>query len=456
MEMHPKNYNGIIGMLQKKREIYQPIAIGDIRNVSDEIWAAHWRPHGSGWQDPRPNNICYLERAYGGSDMSAIMGVSHFKTRLELFHQKIGQKTVFTRNGNAAAKELGHLYETPTAMKYHMLRRKSNEKCTMFVEGKVVEPDGSIRKNPDDTLYDNPISMQMYRDGRLKTSAYQTNSDFLYPWALANCDGFLMEEINGRTVQGILEIKTTSPMNYDVIEGWKNGIVPEGYFWQCVYYMAILNVMYCDICCSWEQTLEGTAIIRIYRDYDIEEKLFHAVAEFDEFVEQCIEPDTMFDDGTLLNNYYYELFGPANEKAPMIELPEKYRGTVMRAIDIENECQQLEKALKEAEAKREKIYSELYPIFKTSSYGQFRIDNTHVAGITLKTPMKRAKLDEERFKQDYPALYEECKVFSCTELGNYDKKLKAKYMLPAEPDTEDKTKHPSFKLKILERELKTI
>ena len=123
----------------------------------------------------------------------------------------------------------------------------------------------------------------------------------------------------------------------------------------------------------------------------------------------------------------------------------------MRAIDIENECQQLEKALKEAESKKEKIYSELYPIFKTSSYGQFRIDDTQVVGITLKTPMKRAKLDEERFKQDYPALYEECKVFSCTELARYDKGLKAKYMLPAEPDTEDKTKHPSFKLKILSR-----
>lgn len=441
-----KNFNAILGSLQPKREKYQPIAIGDIRTVSDEEWAEHWRPHGSGWRNPRPDNVCYLERAYGGSDMGVIMGVSHFKTRLELFHQKVGITPAITRIGNAAAKELGHLYETPTAMKYHLLRRQSGDKVTMFIEGKIICPDGSIRKNPDGTVMDNPVSMQMYRDGR-KLS----NGAFLYPWALANCDGFLEEEIGGRPVQGILEIKTTSPMNYDVIDGWKNGVVPEGYFWQCVYYMAILNVMFCDICCSWDQTYDGTARIRIYRDYDIEQKLFDTVAEFNEFVEQGIEPDSDFDDPVLLNNYYYELFGPAKESAPMVELPEKFRNTILRAIDIESECDEAKKRLEEAEKKREAIYSELYPVFKDSTYGQFRIDNDSVASITLKTPMKRAKLDVERFAADHPALYEQCKVFSCTELAAYDKKLKAEYMLPAEPDTEDKTKRPSFKLKILKR-----
>ena len=448
--MNIRNYQGVIGSLQKKREKYNAIAIGDIRNVSDEEWAAHWRQHGSGWRDPSPENVCYLKRAYGGSDMSAIMGVSHFKARLELFHQKVGINPVFRRNGNAAAKELGHLYETPTAMKYHMLRRKNHEKVTMFIEGKVINPDGSIRLNKDGTIFDNPISMQMYRDGRRKK-----DGSFLYPWALANCDGFLLEEIAPDVfTEGILEIKTTSPTNYDVIENWKNGIVPVGYYYQCVYYMAILNVMFCDICCSWNQTFEGTARIRIYRDYDVEKKLFESIEEFDEYVEQGIEPDPQFDNGRLLNNYYYELFGPVDEKAPMVELPESFRGTVMRAIDIENEVARAKEALDEAEEKRQQIYSELYPVFKNSSYGQFRIDDTQVAGITLKTPMKRAKIDVERFKTDFPTLYEECRVFSCTELEAVNKKLKNQYMLPPEPDLEDKTKMPSFKLKILKRPVK--
>lgn len=440
-----KGYEGIIGSMQTKKAKYQPIAIGDIRTVSDEEWAQHWRPHGSGWRDPRPDNVCYLERAYGGSDMGVIMGVSHFKTRLELFNQKAGIKPAFTRNGNADAKVLGHLYETPTAMKYHALRRRNDGKVTMFIEGKVVNEDGTIRKNPDGTLFDNPISMQMYRDGRRNK-----DGSFVYPWALANCDGMLLEE----GVHGLLEIKTTSPRNIDVIENWKKGIVPEGYYWQCVYYMAITNTMFTDICCSWDQTYDGTAIIRIYRDYEAEEKLFKAVSEFNEYVEQGIEPDTDFDDPKLLNNYYYELFGPVEPKAPMVELPEKYRNTIMQAIACEKEAAEKKKAYEEAERKKAEVYAKLYPVYKTSSYGQFRLDEKTVVGITLKTPMKRAKLDEEKFKADYPTLYEQCKVFSCTELAAVDKKLKAQYMLPAQPDLEDKTKSPSFTLKMLDRPLK--
>lgn len=442
-------YNGIIGSLQTKRESYNPIAIGDIRTVSDEEWAAHWRPHGSGWRNPSPTNLCYLERAYGGSDMSVIMGVSHFKTRLQLYHQKAGITPSFTRNGNPDAKELGHLYETPTAIKYGNLRRKSGDKVTIYIEGKVILPDGSVKKNTDGSVYDNPVSMQMYRDGRRNKQG-----KLIYPWALANCDGLISEYINGKLTQGVLEIKTTSPMNYDVIEGWKVGRVPEGYFWQCVYYMAILNVMYCDICCSWDQTYQGTAVVRIYRDYELEEKLFKAVAEFDEYVEQGIEPDLTCEDGKLLNDYYYELFGPVKEKAPMVELPDTYRNTVLRAIDIEQECNDLKKQLEEAEAKKQEIYSELYPVLKENSYAQYRLNDDEVCGITLKTPMKRAKLDEDRFKKEHPDLYEQCKVFSCVELGKYDKKLKAEYMLPAEPDTEDATKHPSFSLKIKHSPLK--
>ena len=103
--MYTRNFTAIHGTLQKKRENYQAIAIGDIRTVSNDEWAKHWRPHGPGWRDPRPDNIRYLERAYGGSDMGAIMGVSHFKSRLELFHQKAGFSNAIEREGNADAKD---------------------------------------------------------------------------------------------------------------------------------------------------------------------------------------------------------------------------------------------------------------------------------------------------------------------------------------------------------------
>lgn len=450
----PLNYNGIIGSLQTKKEFYQPIALDDIRNADEETdeWALHWRQHGPGWRNPSPDNIKYLCRAYGGSDMGTLMIKSHFKTRLELFHQKSGIQPVFTRNGNAWAKDRGHLYETPTALKYQKFRMMNKESVTLYVDGVVFGPDGrQLKKNGK--AVENPISTQIYRDGRLKTPKYTSNEDFRYPWALANCDGMIME--NG--VTGLLEIKTTSPKNYDVIDNWKKGIIPEAYYWQVVYYMAILNVMFCDIVCSWTHEIEDMAVIRVYRDYEAEQMLFSRVEEFDDYVEQGVAPDVSGEDPFLLNNYYYELFGPVDEREPFVELPDnpKMRRLISLALELDKECSAKKKELEELDRKRESIYAELYPIMKTSSYGQFRIDDKQVAGITLKTPMKRARLDEDRFKADHPALYESCKVFSCTELGKYDKKLKASYMLPAEPDLEDKTKHPSFSIKLLDRPLKS-
>ena len=196
--MNTRNYTAIHGKLQKKRENYQAIAIGDIRNVSDEEWAVHWRQHGPGWRDPRPENIRYLSRAYGGSDMGALMGVSHFKSRLELFHQKAGITKVIDRNGNADAKELGHIYETPTALKYHILRRRAGAKVTLFIEGKVYLPEGSLKMDQNG-IYNEPLSMQIYRDGRLSKNA--TNALKLkYFWALVNCYGFIYEDV----MEGIL------------------------------------------------------------------------------------------------------------------------------------------------------------------------------------------------------------------------------------------------------------
>ena len=448
----PKGFTAIIGTPQKRREDYSPIPIGDIRTVTDEEWAARWRPHGSGWRDPRPDNINYLERAYGGSDMGTIMGVSHFKSRLELFHQKTGVEMAFTRNGNADAKELGHLYELPTALKYQKMRWKNEESVVLYTDGKIFENNGKVRIGDDGFEEEAPFSMYMYRDGR---KGGNNVLGLRYPYALANCDGFIDDQDLlaqfGPDYRGILEIKTTSPTNFSVIEDWKNGIVPIGYYLQCVFYMAVTNTMYADIYCSWNQTFEGAAAIRIFRDYDEEEKLFKALEEFDSYVESGIEPDPEFDDPNLLISHYYEMFGPTSEQKPMVELPDKFKGIIRSAMDLEEQLAKAEKEVKRLELEKSKIYASLYPVFGNATYGQCRLDDKTVAAITLKTPMKRARFDEERFKQERPTEYEKYKVFSATELGKEDKKLKTLYTLPAEPNTEDKDKNPTFSLKLIDR-----
>ena len=283
----------------------------------------------------------------------------------------------------------------------------------------------------------------MFRDGRKNK-----DGSFLYPWALANCDAFVTDE----GIRGGLEIKTTSARNFDVInKEWKEGIIPKYYLYQIVYYMGILNLQFWDICCSWGQSYDDTAIIRFYRDYDLEEQVFHMVEEFDEFVEQGIEPSTDNSRGDLLNDYYYEMFGPVDESVPFVELSENFRGTVNQAIQLTDEIKDLQERLKAKELEMEKVYSKLYPVLGNSSYAQFRLDDKKVAGITLKTPMKRACLDQTRLEADHPEILKKYLRFDSTAFGKAEPKLKKQYMLPAEPDTESKDKHPSFTLKILDR-----
>lgn len=434
----------VIGKLAQKRENYQPLAIGDISTVSDQEWAEHWRPHGSGWRDPRPDNPCYLERAYGGSDMSAIANVSPWKTNLELWADKTGLQKKFQKPKNNDPLVLGHIYETATAVKYGEIRRRDGVKdLTIYVEGKIIKPDGTWERNPDGSEVRNPISMQMFRDGRKNA-----DGSFKYPWALANCDAFVVE--NG--VQGGLEIKTTASYNHDTIAEWKAGIIPKYYLLQIVYYMAVTNVMFFDICCSWGQSFLDTAIIRFYRDYDLEDWLLSKVAEFDDYVEQGIEPDVSDADGELLNSFYFQLFGEAKKEAPMVELPEKFRPLVEQALKLDKEEEAVKKRLAEIQKQKAKTYSSFYAVMKDSSYAQCRMDDEHVAAIMLDTPMHRPKFDEDRLKTERPEMYKKFLVtsekFDLTAFGKQESKLKAEYMLPAEPNEK---KDPSFSTKIIER-----
>ncbi len=432
-----------IGQIQPLRENYSPIAIGDIGTISEQEWAEHWREHGSGWKNPSPDNVTYLERAYGGSDMGIISDTSNFDAKMSLWATKAGVTKAINRKKASDSLELGHLYETVTAQKYHAIMRKAGKKkLKLFVDGKTFDEEGKLVLDASGKPAESRFSMYMYRDGRKND-----DGSFKYPWALANCDAFVVDD----GVKGGLEIKTTSARNLKIInEEWKEGIIPIYYLYQIVYYMAILNLQFWDICCSWGQTYDDTAIIRFYRDYELEQKVFDMVSEFDEYVEQGIEPDPSTCRGDLLNDYYYQLFGPVEEDAPFIELPEKFRGTINHAISVDKQIAELEAKIKEKELEREKVYAELYPVMKTSSYAQFRLDDKNVVGVTLKTPMHKAKFDLDRFKAEHPDLYDTYQCFDLSSFGKKEKKLKKEYTLDPEPNLEGS---PTFSIKFYDRPL---
>lgn len=423
----------------KVKDAYVPLAIGNISTVSEEEWAEHWRQHGSGWRNPTPENQCYLERAYGGSDMSIICNRSPWTTNIDLWSQKTGKEKAVKPKRNDDPLVLGHLYETVTAQKYAILRKRDGCKnLKVYVDGKIVGLDGHFLKNKDGKFIENDVSNLMYRDGRK-----DKNGNFIYPWALANCDAFIQE---GKEFGG-LEIKTTSNRNVEAIEHWKSGIVPEYYLLQCVYYMAILNLRFWDICCSWGQTFEDMAYIRIYRDYDLEKWLFQKVAEFDTFVQNNIEPTFDDADGELLMKFYYQLFGPVDKNKPMIELGDKQASIVRQALQYKKEEDEFKKLMEEAKEKKNKALSSLYPIMKDSPYAQVQLSDTELAKITLRSPSKLGGIDEAKLKAEHPDVYKMYLRFDSSAFNKHsDTKLVREYKLPPKPDTEDGNKLPSFSI----------
>ena len=109
---------------------------------------------------------------------------------------------------------------------------------------------------------------------------------------------------------------------------------------------------------------------------------------------------------------------------------------------------------KEAESEREQIYSQLYPVFGRSTSGSFKLNESQIVYLRLKTPMTRAKLDCAKLAAEHPELLKEYGVtaFDTKKLKEEMPKLYKEYLIPSAPSKEPGVKN-SFSLDL--KELKT-
>lgn len=399
------------------------IALGDIASLSEEDWLK-WRKHGPHYDDSAHPD--YISVTVGGSDTAAICGISPWTPTLQLYNEKIGKETAVKKKENKDAFATGHKYEPYVADT--LLSRLLGEDWVK-----------SIDMMDDTTMY---RCGQRNDDGSLK-----------YPWALADYDRFAI--INGEPY--IIEIKTTSSHNFDVIKKWQDGICPEYYEFQVRHYMAVANVDHAIICCAWGFRPEENNYVIIDRDLDIEEDLMAMEENFCMCVETGIEPDMEFQDTGLLMKYYAALYGlPIDNKKEVVELSEVYKEKVTALIDADKAVKKASALLSKANASFEEAEANLIPLLtdtdgkKLYAYAYYNDDETgnHI-GIKLKASKKRAAIDEQRFKAEHPAEYEKCldTSFKMSKLTSLDKEerthFKNDYLLPEEP-----TEVPSLSLEL--------
>ena len=144
---------------------YQPLVLVETADLSRDEW------------------LSYRRKGIGGSDASAVLGISPFRTARDLYFDKLNIVTA-DDGGNWVAMEMGNLLEDLVA--------------------RIFAKKTGLRIFQRKVMYQHP----------------------LYPWMLADLD-YLVEQPDGTLA--ILEIKTT---NYNARDKWEyNGeeIVPVYY-----------------------------------------------------------------------------------------------------------------------------------------------------------------------------------------------------------------------------------
>lgn len=179
-------------------------------------------------------------KGIGGSDAAAVLGLSRYASRNDLWMDKTGRKGERPA-GEAAA--WGTALESTVAGLYAQ------------TTGRVIHRAPYLLAHPN------------------------------YPWMQANLD--YLERVDG--VVGILEIKTA--LSEKAPEVWQDGQVPINYYWQVMHYMAVTGYPFADIAAL----ITGPKLIkvRVPRDEEAIKRLIDAEADFWTQVELDQPPEEM-------------------------------------------------------------------------------------------------------------------------------------------------------------------
>ena len=322
---------------------YEAQVVVDTENLTREDW------------------LSYRRLGIGGSDAAAIMGVSPFCTKRDLYYDKRGiTPAMEEEESNWVAKEVGHRLEDLVA---EIFSKKT---------GLKVYP---IRK--------------MFRHP-------------LYPFMQADVD-FFIEFPDGTT--GILECKTT---NYNCQNKWANNSTPVNYEYQGRHYMAVMNINKVYFACLYGNNEDEFFIRYMERDLDIEEDLIAEEEYFwNENVKAGVEPPYTEKPDLVLESIRKH-YGPADKDADEVKLSRKHLVSLQRYLELKEQKAKLESEAKKLEEQMKESYTEIVEDLGVSCTGILSDGGTEY--IVTYNPAYRTTIDKkglERLKITHPDVYDD-------------------------------------------------
>lgn len=328
---------------------YQPLVLVNTEGLTREEW------------------LEYRRQGIGGSDASAVLGISPFRTARDLYYDKLGVVTADDQ-GNWVAIEIGNLLEDLVAR-----------------------------------IFEKKTGLKVYKRKCVFQHPY-------YPWMLADLD-YLVTLPDGTTA--ILEIKTT---NYNARESWfYNGkeIVPAHYEAQGRHYMAVMNINRVYYCCLYGNNEEEVIIRHIDRDAAYESEL---IALEDDFWHQNVlaqNPPPFTEDGDLIMESLRRRFGLSEKDAPPVQFTPPQFAKVTRFLELQQEKKIHDSEVRRLESEMNRLkalIAEEMGRSCTAVYEDARGSYTVTFSPVRKPTISKEGL--ERMKEVHPEIYAEYATIS--------------------------------------------
>lgn len=319
----------------------------------------------------------YRRMGLGGSDAAAILGISPFCTKRDLYYDKIGvQALVNEEEENWVAKEVGHRLEDLVA---EIFSKKTG--LEVF----------AVRK--------------MFRHP-------------LYPFMLADVDYFIKYPDGSL---GILECKTT---NYNCQNKWADNATPMNYEYQGRHYMAVTNINKGYFACLYGNNENEFFIRPMERDLDIEADLIAEEKEFwEEHVQKRVEPPYTEKPDLVLESIRKHC-GAADTGAEKVTLNGKHLTNLEQYLQLREEKLQHDREVKRLETRMKEAYAEVVEEMGSTCDAVLRVGGT-IYEVSYK-PKYRTGIDKnglEKLKVQHPDVYDD--YVNITESRSFSAKKKA-------------------------------
>lgn len=321
---------------------YKPVAVVSTEGMKEADWL-EWRRKG-----------------IGGSDSSAILGVSPFTTTRDLYYDKRGIRPAVETESNWVALKMGHLLEPLVA---EIFARQTGYRVY------------AIHK--------------MFRHP-------------LFPFMQADVD-FFIETDDGR--KGILECKTSHPNNKDK---WANDTVPYNYECQCRHYMAVMNLDFVWIACMFTNSEADYVKRYIERDLDLEEDLIMNEKHFwEDYVQAGVEPPYT-EKGDLVLESIRKHYGPSDPDAGTMALSATLQNPLETWLTMREAKLEHDRLSKKIEGDMKRVIA---PVLDAMGVAEKAVLRTSSASYEVSFASKYrtgvSKEQLEHLKLDHPDIYEE-------------------------------------------------